>query len=198
MNAALREAFFGNASVARQRAVAARGLSKSRDLEYGVAFALAMAGHPSDAQTFADDLSRRFPEDTLVVSNYLPTLGGLLALNHSKPERAIELLQTAIPCELGQSESGVGNLYPAYVRGEAYLAAHHGAEAAAEFQKIIDHRGILKVRWHICNWEGHWRFQEIRAKPGAPTKTFSPSGTTPTRIFPSSCKLRRSMRSCSR
>jgi eukaryotic-like serine/threonine-protein kinase len=143
MNAALREAFFGNASVARQRALAARGLSKSRDVEYGVAFALTMAGHPSDAQTFADDLSRRFPEDTLVVSNYLPTLGGLLALNHSKPERAIELLQTAIPYELGQSESGVGNLYPAYVRGEAYLAAHHGAEAAAEFQKIIDHRGIV-------------------------------------------------------
>jgi len=143
MDAALREAFFGNASVARQRALAAQGLSKNRDVEYGVAFALAMAGHPSDAQTVADDLSRRFPEDTLVVSNYLPTLGGLLALNHSKPERAIELLQTAIPYEMGQSESGVGNLYPAYVRGEAYLAAHHGAEAAAEFQKIIDHRGIV-------------------------------------------------------
>ena len=143
MDAALREAFFGNASVARQRALAAQGLSKNRDVEYGVAFALAMAGHPSDAQTVADDLSRRFPEDTLVVSIYLPTLGGLLALNHSKPERAIELLQTAIPYEMGQSESGVGNLYPAYVRGEAYLAAHHGAEAAAEFQKIIDHRGIV-------------------------------------------------------
>jgi eukaryotic-like serine/threonine-protein kinase len=142
-NAALREAFFGNASVARQRALAAREHSKSRDVEYGVAFALAMGGNPSDAQTFADDLSRRFPEDTLVVSNYLPTLSGLLALNHGKPERAIELLQTAIPYELGQSESGVGNLYPAYVRGEAYLAAHRGAEAAAEFQKIIDHRGIV-------------------------------------------------------
>jgi len=141
-NEALREAFFGNASVVRPRALAALRLSKSRDVEYGVAFALAMSKNSSDAQALADDLSRRFPEDTFVLSNYLPTLGGLLAL-HSKPERAIELLQTAIPYELGQSESGVGNLYPAYVRGEAYLAAHHGTEAAAEFQKIIDHRGIV-------------------------------------------------------
>jgi tRNA A-37 threonylcarbamoyl transferase component Bud32/tetratricopeptide (TPR) repeat protein len=142
-NEALREAFFGNASVVRPRALAALRLSKSRDVEYGVAFALAMSKNSSDAQALADDLSRRFPEDTFVLSNYLPTLGGLLALNHSKPERAIELLKTTIPYELGQSESGVGNLYPAYVRGEAYLAAHHGAEAAAEFQKIIDHRGIV-------------------------------------------------------
>jgi eukaryotic-like serine/threonine-protein kinase len=68
----------------------------------------------------------------------MPTLGALLALKHGEPVRAVELLQTAVPYELG-----AGNLYPAYVRGEAHWAAHQGGEAAVEFQKIIDHRGIV-------------------------------------------------------
>jgi eukaryotic-like serine/threonine-protein kinase len=140
MGAAMREALFGNAPEARQRAMAAVGLSKSRDVEYGVAFALALSGASSRSQTLADDLSRRFPEDTTVGFTYIPTLRALLALNHSKPLNAIELLQTAIPYELGME---VGSLYPAYVRGEAYLAAHQGREAAVEFLKILDNRGIV-------------------------------------------------------
>jgi tetratricopeptide (TPR) repeat protein len=140
MGAAMREALFGNAPEARQRAMAAVGLSKSRDVEYGVAFALALSGDSSRSQTLADDLSRRFPVDTTVRFTYIPTLRALLALNHSKPLNAIELLQTAIPYELGME---VGSLYPAYVRGEAYLAAHQGREAAVEFLKILDHRGIV-------------------------------------------------------
>jgi hypothetical protein len=68
----------------------------------------------------------------------MPTLGALLALKHGEPVRAVELLQTAVPYELG-----AGNLYPAYVRGEAHLAAHQGGEAVVEFQKILDHRGIV-------------------------------------------------------
>jgi eukaryotic-like serine/threonine-protein kinase len=136
--AALREAFFGNAPTARQRAMAALGLSTSRDVEYGVAFALALSGDSSRSPALTDDLSRRFPQDTIVVFTYRPTLRALLALNHSEPSNAIELLQTAIPYELG-----AGNLYPAYVRGEAYLAARQGREAAVEFQKILDHRGIV-------------------------------------------------------
>jgi eukaryotic-like serine/threonine-protein kinase len=99
------------------------------------------------SQTLANDLERRFPQDTLVKFSYMPTLRALLALNYSKPSNAIELLQVAGPYELGfpgsDSVGFIGALYPIYVRGEAYLAAHEGAEAAAEFQKILDHRGIV-------------------------------------------------------
>jgi DNA-binding winged helix-turn-helix (wHTH) protein/tetratricopeptide (TPR) repeat protein len=149
-DAALREALFGNASPARQRATAALGLSNSRDVEYGVAFALAVSGDSSRSQTLTDDLSRRFSEDTKVRFTFTPTLRALLALNHNEPSKAVELLQTAIPYEDGILSSGGSeqllggsNLYPAYVRGEAYLAAHQGREAAVEFQKILDHRGIV-------------------------------------------------------
>jgi len=149
-DAAVREALFGNASIARQRAVDALELSKSRDVVYVVGFALALAGDSSRSQALTEDLSRRFPENTRVQFTYAPTLRALLALNHGQPSKAVELLQTAIPYEGGSPIEGgsefllgVGNLYPAYVRGLAYLAAHHGAEAAAEFQKILDHRGIV-------------------------------------------------------
>jgi len=144
-DAALAEAFFGNALPARQRAMAALGLSTSRDVEYAVAFALALSGDSSRSQTLADDLSRRFPADTRVVFTYLPTLRALLALNHSEPSKAVELLRTAIPYELasGTGTARAHRLYPAYVRGEVYLAAREGREAAVEFQKIIDHRGIV-------------------------------------------------------
>ncbi len=145
--AALSEAFFGNAPSARHRAMAALELSRARDVEYGVAFALALSGDSAGSQTLADDLERRFPEDTVVRSNYLPALRGLLALNHGEPAKAIELLQIAVPYELGIPPSSFiavfGALYPIYVRGEAHLAAHQGVEAAAEFQKILDHRGIV-------------------------------------------------------
>jgi tetratricopeptide (TPR) repeat protein len=109
--------------------------------------ALALAGDSSRAQTLADDLEKRFPEDTCVRFSYLPTLRGLLALNRSEPAKAIDLLQTALPYDLGAPRSSFhgffGALYPAYVRGQAYLAAHQGAEAAAEFQKILDHPGVV-------------------------------------------------------
>ena len=149
-DAAVREALFGNVSTARQIAVDALELSKSRDVAYGVGFALALSGDSSRSQVLTEDLSRRFPEDTRVQFTYVPTLRALLALNHKQPSKAVELLQTAIPYEGGSSTTGgsefllgAGNLYPAYVRGLAYLAAQHGTEAAAEFQKILDHRGIV-------------------------------------------------------
>ena len=146
----MREALFGNALAARQRAGDAVELSKSRDVEYGAAFALALSGDSSRSQGLTEDLSRRFPEDTIVRFTYVPTIRALVALNHSQPSKAIELLQTAIPYEAGTPIEGgsefllgAGSLYPAYVRGLAYLASHHGAEAAGEFQKILDHRGIV-------------------------------------------------------
>jgi tetratricopeptide (TPR) repeat protein len=92
-------------------------------------------------------LERRWPEDTAVRFSYLPEVRALLALNHGEPAKAIELLQIAIPYELGDPPSSFlgyfGSFYPQYVRGEAYLAAHQGREAAAEFQMILDHRGIV-------------------------------------------------------
>ncbi len=145
--AALREAFFGNLPAARQRASAALKVSKGRDVEYGAAFALALSGNSSRPQTFADDLERRFLEDTAVRSNYLPALRGLLALKQNEPAKAIELLQIASPYELGSPPSTFygffGSAYPIYVRGEVYLALHQGTEAVAEFQKVLNHRGIV-------------------------------------------------------
>jgi len=149
-DAAVREALFGNTSAARQRVVDALALSKSRDVAFGVGFALALTGDSSRSQALTEDLSRRLPEDTRVQFTYAPTLRALLALNRSQPSKAIELLQTAIPYEGGSPNTGgsefllgADSLYPAYARGLAYLAAHQGSEAAAEFQKILDHRGIV-------------------------------------------------------
>ena len=149
-DAAVREALFGNVSAARQRAGRALELSKGRDVAYGAAFALAVTGDSSRSEKVTDDLARRLPEDTKVQFIYAPTLRALRALNHRQPSKAIELLQPAIPYELGIPTEGgsefllgAGGLYPAYVRGLAYLAAHQGAEAAREFQKILDHRGIF-------------------------------------------------------
>jgi Tfp pilus assembly protein PilF len=144
---ALWEAFFGNAPEARRSAMAVLEPSKGREVEYGAALALALSGDSSRSQTLADDLERRFPEDTAVRFSYLPALRALLALNRGESAKAIEVLQIAVPYELGAPPSSFfgnfGALYPVYVRGEAYLAAHQGAEAAAEFQKILDHRGIV-------------------------------------------------------
>src|SRR5262249_46348566 len=98
------------------------------------------------AQSLADDLAKRFPEDTLVQFNYLPTLRARLALGRNDTSKAIEALQAAAPYELGDPTESFTflSLYPVYVRGEAYLAAHQEAgAAAAEFQKILDHRGVV-------------------------------------------------------
>ncbi|MFY9530274.1 MAG: protein kinase, partial [Candidatus Acidiferrales bacterium] len=144
-DAALREAFFGNAAEARQRAAAALGLSTGRDVKHGAALALALAGDAARAQALGDDLAKRFPEDTVVQFNYLPTLHAQLALRRNDASNAIEALQASAPYELGDPTEAFNfvSLYPVYVRGEAYLAAHRGSEAAAEFQKILDHRGVV-------------------------------------------------------
>ena len=144
---ALREAFFGNDQAAVHWAKKARELGKGREVEYGAAFALALSGASSQGETLANDLEKRFPADTAVRFSYLPALSARLALNRHEPSRAIEKLQSASHYEFGSPRSAVnaffGAMYPVYVRGEAYLAEHRGVEAAAEFQKIIDHRGIV-------------------------------------------------------
>jgi tetratricopeptide (TPR) repeat protein len=143
---ALREALYGNADRAGQQDILAKGCASGRDVDYGLALAMAYAGKAGQTQTLADDLGKRFPEDTVVLFNYLPTLRAKLALLRSNPQQALEVLGVAAPYELGLPAIGFynwPNLYPVYVRGEAYLAAHQGNEAAAEFQKILDHRGIV-------------------------------------------------------
>ncbi len=144
--AAVRESFFGNASEARQRARAALELSKGRDVEYGAAFALAVSGDDAGSQSLADDLERRFPEDTCVRFTYLPIIRSLLALNQKDSSSALEYLEVAAPYDLaipGSWFGFFGNLYAPYVRGQAFLAAHRYTEATAEFQKILDHPGIV-------------------------------------------------------
>jgi len=111
-----------------------------------VALAFAYAGENGRAQALADGLAKGFPDDTFVQFNYLPALRAKLALSLSNPQQALDILRVASPYELGLPAIGYynwPNLYPVYVRGEAYLAAHRGSEAAAEFQKILDHRGIV-------------------------------------------------------
>jgi serine/threonine protein kinase/tetratricopeptide (TPR) repeat protein len=144
--AAVRDAFFGNASEARRSAMTALELSSGRDVEYGAAFALAISGVPSRSQTLADDLEKRFPEDTSARFIYVPALRAVLALKNGEPSKAIGLLQSAVPYDSaaqGDWFGFFGFMYPAYVRGDAYLAAHQGAKAAAEFQRILDHRGLV-------------------------------------------------------
>jgi tetratricopeptide (TPR) repeat protein len=144
-SAALREALFGNGAQAQQLVASALALSTGRDVQYATALALALNGNAVRAEALADDLGKRFPEDTIVRFNYLPTLHAQLALSRNDASKAIEFLQVAVPYELGQpSVSGVlTSFYPVFVRGQAYLATHQGSEAAAEFQKILDHRGIV-------------------------------------------------------
>jgi eukaryotic-like serine/threonine-protein kinase len=145
-NAAIREALFGNADAARQNAAAAVALAQgSRDAEAQAALAYALAGDATHAQSLADDLAKRFPQDTVVQSVLLPTIRAQIETSHRNPGRSIEFLQAAVPYELGMLAGSATNscLYPVYIRAGAYLSAHQGQLAAAEFQKILDHRGLL-------------------------------------------------------
>jgi len=145
-NAAIREALFGNAEAARQNAAAAVALAPgSHDAEAQAALAYALADDVAHAQSLADDLAKRFPQDTIVQSVWLPTIHAQIETSRKNPARSIELLQAAAPYELGMLSGSAPNscMYPVYVRAEAYLAAQRGRAAVAEFQKILDHSGLL-------------------------------------------------------
>lgn len=145
--AAVREALVGNRQAAAEWANSALELSNDREVAYGCALSLALAGDTPRAQALADRLEHQSPEDTAVRFNYLPAVRAVLALNRAQPQHALELLQTAAPHELGIPPSAIsglfGALYPIYVRGQVYLALNKPAEAALEFQKILDHPGIV-------------------------------------------------------
>jgi serine/threonine protein kinase/Tfp pilus assembly protein PilF len=144
---ALWDAFFGNVSAARKSAAAALDLALDRDVEYGAAFALALSGESARSRALAKDLETRFPEDTAARDFYLPAIRALLELNGGEPSKAIGLLEVSRPVDRGVPPSVapafIGPFYTVYVRGLAHLAAHHGPEAATEFQKILDGRNIV-------------------------------------------------------
>ena len=135
---AVAEAEVGNFAKARELAAASSALANARSNMESVAMAMALTGDIGRAQNILEDLRRRFPADTLLLKVSIPCASALAAMNHKVPEQGIAALQASVPHELG---FGVA-LFPIYVRGLAYLQAKKGTEAAAEFQKIVDHRGI--------------------------------------------------------
>ena len=149
--AAVWEAWYGNATAAKRSAMHVLEGENGRHVRYAAALALAIAGERSRAQAIADDLDRRFPDDTSVRFHYVPTLRALSALSANDPARAIELLRPAATYEFaqpgisffGSGGGSFGAMYPTYVRGQAYLALHKPSEAAAECQKILDHPGVV-------------------------------------------------------
>jgi tetratricopeptide (TPR) repeat protein len=142
------EAVSGNAADASKGAIAALELSNGRDVEYTAGLALALSGESVRSEPLADDLEQRFPEDTFVKFTYVPVLRALSALELGRPTDSVERLQIALPYELAVNGLNfnhfyLGGLHSAYVRGEALLAAKRYPEAVAEFQKILDHRGMV-------------------------------------------------------
>jgi eukaryotic-like serine/threonine-protein kinase len=141
------EVLSGNQSAAREHADTALGMSNSRDVTYAGGFALALAGDITRSEALANDLERQYPRDTLVRFTYVPTLRALAALARNEPAMAIELLQANVPYERAIPATAFnfffGSLYPVYVRGQAYAASGQHQQAAAEFQKIVDHRGLM-------------------------------------------------------
>jgi tetratricopeptide (TPR) repeat protein len=137
--AAWTEADCGNFARAREGAKAALARASSLDIQTSAALSLALTGDSAHAQALTNDLARRFPVHTLVQGYWLPTIRAAIEMNRSNPARAIELLQVTAPLELNAQ----GGLYASYLRGQAYLRLRRGNEAAAEFQKLLDHRGLV-------------------------------------------------------
>jgi len=142
-SAALREVESGNREQARAGANAALKLAPNRDVRAIAALALARASDTAGAEKLAAELDKRFPLDTLVQRYWLPTIRAGVALERKDPNRAVELLNLASSIELSQPTNLTVSLCPVYLRGEAYLMLHDGKRAAAEFQKFIDHRGVV-------------------------------------------------------
>jgi len=143
-NAALREAEFGNSVLARNEVATALTLAPGRDVEVLSALAYVRAGNILQAQELVEKLNKEFPTNTLVQMYWLPVIRAAIELDRKDSSQAIELLQTPTSIELGEpTPLQLGPMYPAYLRGEAYRREHRGKEAASEFQKILDHRGVV-------------------------------------------------------
>jgi DNA-binding winged helix-turn-helix (wHTH) protein/tetratricopeptide (TPR) repeat protein len=138
----LREAEFGDSGRAKQHAAAALALSSGRNAKIFTALALARAGDPARALVLADELNSRFPSNTLIQKYWLPTIRGAIELALNNPSRALDALK-GVSYELGNNGVLASNLYPVYIRGQAYLGTHQGKEATSEFQEFLDHRPIV-------------------------------------------------------
>jgi tetratricopeptide (TPR) repeat protein len=143
VNAALREAELGDTLRARQGVTAALALSPGRDVKVAAALTLARTGDLPRAKALAEELERTYAANTLLKVYWLPTINAAIAVNEGNSSQALLDLEPAAPYELGEP-SFINYLYPAYVRGQAYLLAHNGTAAAGEFQKLLDHRGIVQ------------------------------------------------------
>jgi len=143
------EAFYGNAASARQSAGQAIARGRGRDVDYAAAFALALSGDLQRSRSLAEHLAREYPEDTSVQFMYLPALRALFSLDDGNPAAAIEAVQIASRHDLALGRIGFvaryGGLYPIYVRGLAFLALRQPAQAAGEFQRIVEHPHITLV-----------------------------------------------------
>jgi len=138
----LREAEFGELAHARNDAGRALTLSSGRNVKLFSALALARGGNVSRAEALANELETKFGSNTLIQKYWLPTIRASIALARNKPAQSLNFLNAG-SYEFSDTQSFVGNLYPVYVRGQAYLAMHQGRAAAAEFHKFLEHRGIV-------------------------------------------------------
>ncbi len=143
VNAALREAEFGNATAAKQGVGAALALAPGRDVKLMAALALARIGETAGAKAIVEELGKNYASDTMLKVYWLPTIRAAMELNANNSAQAVVFLEAAAPYDLGDPpQLQLGTLYPVYIRGQAQLAAHNGAAAATEFQKFLDHRGV--------------------------------------------------------
>ena len=144
VNAALREAELGRNAEAEQGVTDALALAPGRDVNVLAALALARIGETARAKRLVEELARNYPSNTMLKFYWLPTINAAIKLKEGRSSQALVLLEASGPYELGWPPPlQVGTLYPAYLRGQAYLLAHSGAAAAAEFQKLLDHKGIV-------------------------------------------------------
>jgi hypothetical protein len=138
---AVREAQFGNKTLALRVATLALALAPGHDVRANAALALAVAGDTAEAKRVADELNRAYPMDTMMQNYSLPCILAAVQISHNQPRRALELLERTSSYEIG--EASLDRLYPAYFRGQAYLLAGNGTAAAGEFEKVLDHPGLV-------------------------------------------------------
>ncbi len=144
INAAMREAEFGNGAAAKQDVASALTLAPGRDVKLLAALTLARTGETARAKAIVEELEKNYPSQTVLKVYWLPTIKGALELNANNSTQSLVFLEAAAPYELGQpAQLQLGTIYPAYIRGQAQLMAHNSAAAASEFQKFLDHRGIV-------------------------------------------------------
>ena len=143
VNSALREAELGNTASAKQGIMAALELSPGRDVKVIAAFTLARAGDDTRAKALAIELENRYPTETLMKLYWLPAINAAIELNQGNASQALKDLEAARPYELGGAGTTINYIYPAYLRGRAYLSTHNAKAAATEFQKLLDHPGIV-------------------------------------------------------